>query len=73
MQAWSLWILIKTSNAQSYVMAGRIMIDQDYSLHFEMTIFKTLMSTPREISDLQGIFLFVLIYLKYLNNFSVGH
>ena len=54
MQAWSLWILIKTSNAQSYVMEGRIMIDQDYSLHFEMTIFKTLMSTPREISDLQG-------------------
>ena len=55
MQAWSLWILIKTSNAQSYVMAGRIMIDQDYRIHVEMTILKTLMSTPREISDLQGI------------------
>ena len=55
MQAWSLWILIKTSNAQSCVMAGRIMIDQDYRLHVEMTILKTLMSTPREISDLQGI------------------
>ena len=54
MQAWSLWILIKTSNAQSYVMVGRIMIDQDYSLHAEMTIFKTLMSTTRGISNLQG-------------------
>ena len=55
MQALSLWILFKTSNAQSYVMAGRIMIDQDYRIHVEMTILKTLMSTPREISDLQGI------------------
>ena len=62
MQAWSLWILIKTSNAQSYVMAGRIMIDQDYRIHVEMTILKTLMSTPREISDLHGS-LNVLLYI----------